>query len=148
MIALLQRVTYASVTVEREVLAKIGRGVLVFIGVEQGDTLKHAERLAARIIGYRIFADDADRMNLSVKDIAGDLLLVPQFTLAADTSSGMRPSFTTAAVPNEGEKIFNYCLEYCRKLYLDAKVASGKFGADMQIELCNNGPVTFILSAK
>lgn len=145
MIALLQRVTHASVTVEHEIVAQIGRGILGFVGVERGDTAKHAERLAARIVGYRMFADGAGKMNLSVKDIVGELLLVPQFTLAADTSSGMRPSFTSAADPYEGEKLFNYCLACCGKLYLDAKLASGKFGADMQIDLCNDGPVTFIL---
>lgn len=143
MIGLLQRVSQASVIVEGKIVGAISRGILVFVGVERGDDATKADRLLERLLGYRVFADAEDRMNLSVKDIDGGLLLVPQFTLAADTQKGMRASFTPAAPPPEGERLFGYLLAQARQQY--APVASGIFGADMQVTLNNDGPVTFWL---
>ena len=143
MIALLQRVTQAQVEVAGETVARIGKGLLVFIGVERSDDTAQAERLAQRLLDYRVFADDAGKMNLSLRDIKGDLLLVPQFTLAADTRKGLRPSFTPAADPAHGEHLFNFLLRQARILH--DKVESGRFGADMQVSLINDGPVTFLL---
>jgi D-tyrosyl-tRNA(Tyr) deacylase len=142
MIALLQRVIHASVTVENKIIGAIDSGLLVFIGVEREDQEKNADRLLERILGYRIFSDAADKMNLSVQDVKGGLLLVPQFTLAADTKKGMRPSFTSAASPEHGQKLFNYLLNQAKQQHL---VAAGQFGAHMQVNLCNDGPVTFLL---
>jgi len=147
MIALLQRVTYAKVTVNDEVIGAINKGILVFLGVEQNDGETHVNRLAERVLGYRIFPDQQDRMNLTVKDAGGSLLLVPQFTLAADTNSGMRPSFTPAANPEQGKKLFDYFVNKIKTLYQNppTSIAAGQFGANMQVSLCNDGPVTFIL---
>ncbi|MDD5037217.1 MAG: D-aminoacyl-tRNA deacylase [Methylococcaceae bacterium] len=145
MIAVIQRVNQAEVTVEGESLGKIGRGVLALVAVERGDTQAQADRLAERILGYRIFADAEDRMNLSVTDIGGELLLVSQFTLAADTGKGARPSFTPAAPPEEGRRLFEYFVVSMREKY--PPIASGRFGANMQVSLINDGPVTFILRA-
>ncbi len=145
MIGLLQRVTQARVEIAGETIGAIDRGLLVLIGVEKGDSEAQAERLLERLLGYRVFPDLASRMNLSVKDIQGDLLLVPQFTLPADTKKGMRPSFTPAALPAEGERLFNYLLARARALH--QPVASGRFGANMQLSLTNDGPVTFWLRA-
>jgi D-tyrosyl-tRNA(Tyr) deacylase len=142
-IALLQRVTEASVRVDGEVVGAIGRGLLVFVGVERGDTPAVAGRLVERVLNYRVFPDDQQRMNLSVRDIDGGVLLVPQFTLAADTRKGNRPSFTPAAAPDEGERLFDRVVEVTRAA--SANVAIGKFGADMQVALTNDGPVTFWL---
>jgi len=144
MIVLLQRVAEASVTVDEQRIAAIQRGVLAFIGVEKNDTTEQADRLLKRLLGYRIFADDVGKMNLSVRDIGGGLLLVPQFTLAADTHKGMRPSFAPAAPPNQGAQLFHYFCEQARQHHTD--VATGQFGADMQVALINDGPVTFWLS--
>jgi len=143
MIALLQRVREASVRVEDALVASIGPGLLVFVGVEKGDSEREARRLAERILSYRVFADERDRMNLSLRDVAGDLLLVPQFTLAADTDSGHRPSFSTAAEPSYATALFGTLLDRCRES--PVRVASGVFGADMQVALINDGPVTFSL---
>lgn len=143
MIALLQRVINASVKVENKIIGSIDSGLLVFIGVEREDQEKNADRLLERILGYRIFSDAADKMNLSVQDVKGGLLLVPQFTLAADTKKGMRPSFTSAAPPDHGQQLFNYFLDQAKKHH--NLVAAGQFGAHMQIDLCNDGPVTFLL---
>ena len=143
MICLLQRVSQASVTVEGKSVGAISRGILVFVGVERGDDAAKADRLLERLLGYRVFADADGKMNLSVKDIGGGLLLVPQFTLAADTQKGMRASFTPAAPPPEGERLFGYLLAQARQRH--APVASGTFGADMQVSLTNDGPVTFWL---
>lgn len=143
MIGLLQRVSQASVTVEGKFVGAIGRGILVFVGVERGDDEAKADRLLERLLGYRVFADADGKMNLSVKDISGGLLLVPQFTLAADTQKGMRASFTPAAPPLEGERLFGYLLAQARQQH--APAASGIFGADMQVSLINDGPVTFWL---
>lgn len=145
MIGLLQRVTQARVEVAGETIGAIDRGLLVLIGVEKGDSEAQAERLLERLLGYRVFPDPAGRMNLSVKDIQGDLLLVPQFTLPADTKKGMRPSFTPAALPAEGERLFSHLLARARALH--QSVASGRFGANMQVSLTNDGPVTFWLRA-
>lgn len=143
MIGLLQRVSEASVTVDGEVIGVIEQGLMVLVGVEKTDTETHADRLLQRLLGYRVFADADDKMNLSLKDVQGGLLLVPQFTLAADTQKGARPSFSSAAVPEHGQRLFDYLLAQAQQQY--ARVASGRFGADMQVALINDGPVTFSL---
>ena len=117
--------------------------MLVLVGVERGDTETQADRLLERLLGYRVFADSEDKMNLSLRDTAGGLLLVPQFTLAADTGKGARPSFSSAAAPEEGKRLFEYFLNNAKGSH--AEVASGQFGADMQVSLTNDGPVTFWL---
>ncbi|MEW6353185.1 MAG: D-aminoacyl-tRNA deacylase [Pseudomonadota bacterium] len=144
MLALLQRVTRAEVTVARATVARIDAGLLVFVGVQQDDKEMHADKLAQRLLGYRVFADKHGKMNLSVQDINGALLLVPQFTLAADTHKGMRPSFTLAAAPQQAEYLFNHLLHQVRIQH--GNVHSGRFGADMQVSLINDGPVTFLLN--
>ena len=141
MIALIQRVTEASVSVEGEVVGAIARGILALVGVEKGDTEAEAARLAQKVLAYRIFPDGAGKMNLSLQDIGGQLLAVSQFTLVADTNSGTRPSFSTGAPPEEGERIFE------RFIALSKAHASGRFGAHMQVRLVNDGPVTFWLRA-
>ena len=143
MIGLLQRVTQAKVDVAGETVGAIDQGLLVLIGVEKGDTEKQADRLLERLLGYRVFADDQDKMNLSLIDVEGGLLLVSQFTLPADTQKGMRPSFSSSAPPEEGERLYNYLVEKAHATY--NKVETGRFGADMQISLINDGPVTFWL---
>jgi D-tyrosyl-tRNA(Tyr) deacylase len=142
-IGLLQRVSSAHVQVNNEVVGDINTGLLVFIGVEKNDSKKQAEHLLEKILWYRIFPDMDDKMNFSVQDINGGLLLVPQFTLAADTKKGMRPSFSSAASPEDGEKLFNYFVECARKKL--SQIETGIFGADMQVSLVNDGPVTFWL---
>ena len=143
MIGLLQRVRHANVTVNGQQIAQINQGLLVLIGVEQHDSTAQADRLLTRLLGYRVFSDDNDKMNLSIQDINGDLLLVPQFTLPANTDKGMRPSFTPAATPEIGKKLFNYLVSRAQQQH--RKVAIGEFGADMQVSLTNDGPVTFWL---
>ena len=143
MIGLLQRVTQASVTVDDKTVACINTGLLVLIGVEKGDTEKQADRLLERLLGYRVFPDGDARMNLGLKDINGDLLLVPQFTLPADTHKGMRPGFSTAAAPETGKFLFEYLVTVARREH--PRVETGIFGADMQVTLTNDGPVTFWL---
>lgn len=143
MIGLLQRVTEARVTVGGAEVGVIGRGLLVLVGVERDDTEAKAERLLQRLLGYRVFSDADDKMNLSLQDIDGGLLLVPQFTLAADTRKGMRPSFSCAAAPEQGRTLFDH-LVLCARAH-HPTVASGRFGADMQVALVNDGPVTFWL---
>jgi D-tyrosyl-tRNA(Tyr) deacylase len=143
LIALIQRVTEARVAVGGETVGAIGRGVLALVGVERGDGEAEAGRLAERVLGYRIFADNAGKMNLSLKDIQGSLLAVPQFTLAADTRSGARPSFSSAATPEEGERLFELFVQKSRALC--PQVATGRFGAHMQVSLVNDGPVSFWL---
>ena len=145
MIALVQRVRSASVRINDEEVAAIGQGVLALIGVERGDGEAEAERLAERVIAYRIFGDVQGKMNLSLKDIAGELLAVPQFTLAADTNSGLRPSFSSAASPADGEVLF---IRFAEKAADTVHVATGRFGADMQVSLVNDGPVTFWLRVR
>jgi D-tyrosyl-tRNA(Tyr) deacylase len=142
-IALVQRVTQASVSVEGKIIASIGRGILALIGVERGDSEAEADRLAEKIIAYRIFPDDAGKMNRSLKDIGGELLAVPQFTLVADTKSGTRPSFSSGASPADGERLFAFLMNQFKEKKL--LVASGRFGADMKVSLVNDGPVTFWL---
>jgi len=143
MITLLQRVCSSRIEIENQTVAEISRGILVFVGVQAEDDIHTAKTIATRIINYRIFPDEDDKMNLSLLDIHGDLLLVPQFTLAADTNRGRRPSFTSAAPPEHGEKIFNLVVEAAGNQY--NKVQLGIFAADMKVHLVNDGPVTFIL---
>lgn len=143
MIGLLQRVGTARVEVAGETVGAIETGLLVLIGVERGDREEQADRLLERLLGYRVFADSEGKMNLSVRDVGGGVLLVPQFTLAADTQKGMRPSFTPAASPTEGERLFDYLTIQARQRH--APVATGRFGAQMQVSLMNDGPVTFWL---
>lgn len=143
MIGLLQRVSQASVSIAGERIASIDAGLLVLVGVERNDSEREARRLLERLLGYRVFPDETGRMNRSVADIGGGLLLVPQFTLAADTGSGTRPGFSSAAEPGEGRRLFGWLLEYARAQY--ANVGAGRFGADMQVALVNDGPVTFHL---
>ena len=143
LIALLQRVTEASVTVDGRIIGRIGRGLLVLVAVEPGDGPAEVERMTERLTGYRIFPDESGRMNRSLADLDLELLLVPQFTLAADTRKGMRPSFTRAATPDKGREYFNRLLTACRERIEDTQ--SGEFGADMQVGLVNDGPVTFWL---
>ncbi len=143
MIGLLQRVTQARVEVGAEVVASIGPGLLVLVGVEPEDDEVRADRLLERLLGYRIFPDADGRMNLDLTTIGGELLLVPQFTLAADTRKGTRPGFSTAADPEKGERLFNYLCRSASQQH--AATRSGLFGADMQVSLTNDGPVTFWL---
>jgi D-tyrosyl-tRNA(Tyr) deacylase len=145
MIGLLQRVCQASVEVEGRCVAEIASGLLLFVGVERADGAAQAERLLERVLGYRVFEDDQGRMNRTLVDVQGGLLLVPQFTLAADTKKGTRPSFTPAAEPAEGKRWFDYLLGAARESH--APVASGVFGAHMKVALVNDGPVTFWLQA-
>jgi D-tyrosyl-tRNA(Tyr) deacylase len=144
MLSLIQRVTSATVTVDGEVVGAVGAGLLALVGVEPGDGEAAIARMAERLLGYRVFADEAGRMNRSLVDTEGGLLLVSQFTLAADTRSGMRPSFTTAAPPEEAEQGFNRLVEICRQKH-PGRVETGRFGAHMVISLVNDGPVTFLL---
>ena len=146
MIALIQRVTEARVRVEGATVAEIGRGILALVGVERGDGEAEAARLAERVIAYRIFPDAEGNMNLSLVDVGGGLLAVPQFTLAADTSKGARPSFSTAAQPGDGRRLFDRFVELCKTRI--GNVQTGRFGAEMQVELVNDGPVTFWLQVK
>ncbi len=143
MIGLLQRVSSAQVAVRGESIGSIGAGLLVLVGVERGDGEAQADRLLERLLTYRVFADIEGRMNLSLQDIAGGLLLVPQFTLAADTRKGTRPGFSPAAAPQEGERLFDYLVARARDSH--PVVQTGAFGADMQVSLTNDGPVTFWL---
>jgi D-tyrosyl-tRNA(Tyr) deacylase len=143
LIALIQRVSGARVQVDGAEIAAIGQGILALVGVERSDSESEAERLAERVLGYRIFADAAGKMNLSLKDVGGELLAVPQFTLVADTRSGARPSFSSGATPEQGEKLFDLFVAKARSLY--PQVATGRFGAHMQVSLVNDGPVTFWL---
>ena len=146
MLALIQRVTSASVRVDDDTIGAIGPGLLALVGVEHGDGDAQARRMAERLLGYRVFADDAGRMNHSLADTGGGLLLVSQFTLAADTRSGMRPGFSTAAVPDLAEPVFTRLLLLCRESHPPG-VETGRFGAHMLISLVNDGPVTFLLKA-
>ncbi|MDZ7769780.1 MAG: D-aminoacyl-tRNA deacylase [Woeseiaceae bacterium] len=145
MIGLIQRVTGAEVSVAGERIAQIGQGLLVLVGVQRDDGPAEAVRLAERILGYRVFPDEDGRMNRSLLDIGGGLLLVPQFTLAADTRKGTRASFTRAAPPESGAEGFERLVEACRAGVPDA--CTGRFGADMQVKLVNDGPVTFWLES-
>jgi len=143
-IALIQRVSEARVEVAGQTTGAIGRGILAFVAVERGDGEAQAARLAERVTGYRIFPDTEGKMNLSLADIQGELLLVPQFTLAAETGKGMRPSFSSAASPEDGLRLFGSLVESTSR---NVKVRTGQFGADMKVSLVNDGPVTFWLQA-
>jgi D-tyrosyl-tRNA(Tyr) deacylase len=146
-IGLLQRVTEAKVTVgSDELVGTIGRGLLVLVGIERGDEAATAERLLERLLGYRVFPDAEGKMNLSLRDIGGGLLLVPQFTLPADTRKGARPSFTPAASPDVGERLFGHLVSWARASH--PLVACGRFGSDMKVALVNDGPVTFWLQVR
>jgi D-tyrosyl-tRNA(Tyr) deacylase len=146
MIALIQRVSEASVEVDGEVIGAIGHGLVVLVGVEQGDTSAQADRLAQRVLGYRVFADAQDRMNLNVQQAGGGVLAVPQFTLAADTRQGNRPGFSRAADPEIAKQLFDRLVVAMRQA--GQIVATGSFGAAMQLRLCNEGPVTFSLQVQ
>ena len=146
MIGLLQRVSEARVRIDGRTVGEIGQGLLVLVGVERGDDEAVADRLLERLLGYRVFPDAAGRMNRSLRDIGGGLLLVSQFTLVAETDRGMRPSFSTAAAPEAGRRLFEYLLLRARASH--ATVATGEFGAHMQIALVNDGPVTFHLRVR
>ena len=146
MLALIQRVTQATVTVQDQTVGAIGPGLLALIGVEPGDGDAQVARMAQRLLGYRVFPDADGRMNLALTDTGGGLLLVSQFTLAADTRSGMRPGFSTAAAPEAAEPVFNRLLQICRAHHAPG-VETGRFGAHMIISLVNDGPVTFLLRA-
>jgi D-aminoacyl-tRNA deacylase len=143
MIALLQRVSQATVRIGGEPYGSIGRGLLVFLGLEKQDTRDSGERLLRKVLDYRVFPDAQQRMNQSLRDISGEILLVSQFTLAADTQSGLRPSFSAAMPPVEAEILYESLVAYLRQQH--GSVATGKFGADMQVSLENEGPVTFLL---
>ncbi len=143
MIGLLQRVSEARVVVQGQTVGAIAHGLLVLIGVEKLDTEAQADRLLERLLGYRVFADAEGKMNLGLREIRGGLLLVPQFTLPADTRKGMRPSFSSSAPPEHGQRLFDYLVAQARAQH--AEVATGVFGADMQVSLTNDGPVTFWL---
>jgi D-tyrosyl-tRNA(Tyr) deacylase len=145
-IALLQRASSASVMVDGDVVGAIGVGLMVLVCAERNDSEREADSLLAKLLAYRVFADEAGKMNRSIADVGGDLLLVPQFTLAADTRSGTRPSFTPAAPPDEGRRLFDYFVERARRQH--GSVETGRFGADMKVSLTNDGPVTFWLQIK
>ncbi|RDB42195.1 D-tyrosyl-tRNA(Tyr) deacylase [Halomonas sp. DQ26W] len=143
--ALIQRVRRASVVVDQRTVGAIDRGLLALVGVEKGDDEAAADKLLHKLLHYRVFADEADKMNLDLQQVDGGLLLVSQFTLAADTRKGLRPSFSSAAPPAEGERLFHYLLERAQAAW--PKVACGEFAANMQVELINDGPVTFLLES-
>jgi len=144
MLALIQRVTHASVRVDTHIIGQIGPGLVALIGVEPEDGPAQVERMCTRLLGYRVFADADEKMNRSLIDTQGGLLLVSQFTLAADTRSGMRPGFSTAAAPNQAEAVFDQLVARCRQQH-QGEIQTGQFGAHMQVELVNDGPVTFLL---
>ena len=141
--ALLQRVTQARVEVDGGCVGRIDAGLLVLLGLDKGDDRASADRMLDKLLAYRLFADDAGKMNCSVVDVGGGILLVSQFTLSADTRKGLRPSFSSALPPPEAEQLYRYTLDRLRERH--AVVASGKFAADMQVSLTNDGPVTFLL---
>ncbi|MBY6031339.1 D-tyrosyl-tRNA(Tyr) deacylase [Halomonas sp. DP8Y7-1] len=143
--ALIQRVRRASVDVDDRTIGAIGHGLLALVGVEKGDDEAAAERLLHKLLHYRVFGDDDDKMNLNLQQAGGGLLLVSQFTLAADTRKGLRPSFSSAAPPAEGERLFHYLLDLANQRH--SPVACGQFGANMQVALVNDGPVTFLLES-
>ena len=146
MIALLQRVTHAGVVVDGATVGAIDAGLMVLLCAERGDSEKEADALLSKLLAYRVFSDEAGKMTRSISDVAGGLLLVPQFTLAADTKSGTRPSFTPAAAPAEGKRLFDYFVLQARARH--PLVQTGEFGADMKVTLTNDGPVTFWLQVK
>ena len=144
MLGLIQRVTFASVSIDAEIHGHINQGLLLLLGIEKNDTSAQADQLLHKLLNYRIFNDDQRKMNLSLNDIKGDLLVVSQFTLAADTKKGLRPSFSSAAPPAQAEILYDHFLIKAKKAPVGT-VTNGQFGADMQVSLCNDGPVTFLL---
>ncbi len=145
MLALIQRVTSAKVDIEDRTAGQIGQGLVVFLGVEKEDTREEADKLVRKVLSYRVFSDAEGKMNLSVSDINGGLLVISQFTLAADTGRGLRPGFSSAKPPQEAEGLYNYFVANARSTHTE--VATGEFAADMQVSLTNDGPVTFMLKA-
>jgi len=145
MLALIQRVSSASVKISDKTIGQIGQGLLVFLGIEKEDTENEADKLLNKLMSYRVFSDDEDKMNLSVKDVKGSLLIISQFTLAADTNKGLRPSFSSALPPGEAELLYQYFLNQAQRQY--DQIEYGKFGADMQVSLVNDRPVTFLLKS-
>ena len=143
MIALIQRVTQAKVEVDNQIVGQIGQGLLVLLGVEKEDDQAKAEKLAEKVLNYRVFSDEAGKMNLNVQQIGGEVLVVSQFTLAADTQKGLRPSFSKGAAPQIADELYQYFAEQCGK---KVRVQTGQFAADMQVSLVNDGPVTFWLN--
>ena len=141
---LIQRIKNAKVEVNDQIIGEISQGILLLLGVEKPDDEQAADKLLHKVSNYRIFTDENDKMNLSLKDIGGELLVVSQFTLAANTKKGMRPSFSSAATPSQANTLYEYFVTQAKAL--DINVATGEFGADMQVSLCNDGPVTFNLS--
>ena len=146
MLVLLQRASSASVAVDGAIVGAIGPGLLALVGIEPGDGSAQVAKMARRLVGYRVFGDEQGRMNRSLADIGGGLLLVSQFTLAADTSSGLRPGFSTAMAPAEAERVFEDFVRECRQIHPPG-VETGRFGAHMVVSLANDGPVTFLLKA-
>ena len=142
MIALIQRVSNAKVEVDGEIVGKIGKGLLVLLGVEKDDDRQKADKLAEKVLNYRVFSDADDKMNLNVQQVAGEVLVVSQFTLVADTQKGLRPSFSKGATPSLANELYEYFAQTCGE---KVKVECGRFAADMQVSLTNNGPVTFWL---
>ncbi|VUD53035.1 D-aminoacyl-tRNA deacylase [Thalassocella blandensis] len=140
---LMQRVKHASVVVEGDTIGEISQGILIFVGIEKHDTPEILERMAKKVISYRVFSDDQGKMNLSVSDIGGGVLAISQFTLAADTRKGLRPSFSSAAPPDSAQDLYQQFIN--RLLLLHPHIAQGSFGADMKVSLLNDGPVTFML---
>lgn len=143
MLAVIQRVIHSDVSINGSIVGQINQGIMALVAIEKDDTPQHGAKLLEKILSYRIFADANDRMNLSLRDVDGGLLLIPQFTLAADTNSGNRPSFSPAAPPEQGNTLFQTLKQQAQAAY--PKVAFGEFGADMKVNLLNDGPVTFIL---
>ena len=144
MLGLIQRVSSASVSIDNAVVGNINQGLLLLLGIEKNDLETAADKLLQKILNYRVFADPEGKMNLSLRDIGGELLVVSQFTLAADTNKGLRPSFSAAASPEQAEELYDYFLTQAATA-IKTQLQSGRFGADMQVMLCNDGPVTFIL---
>ena len=140
---LIQRVDHASVTVNEEIIGAINRGILLFVGIDKADQAEAIQRMANKVVAYRIFSDSNGKMNLNVADIDGDILVVSQFTLSADTGKGLRPSFSSAAPPELANTLYQQFVDCLKKLH--AKVATGSFAANMHVSLLNNGPVTFLL---
>ncbi len=145
MLGLIQRVSSASVVIDQKTIGKIDQGILLFIGVQKHDVMDSAEKLLRKVLSYRMFSDPRGKMNLSLSDINGGLLIVSQFTLAADTKKGLRPSFSSAAPPEQAENLYNHFVSQASQQHL--KVQNGRFGADMQVCLVNDGPVTFMLES-
>jgi len=145
---IIQRVSEASVTIDGEVTSRIGKGLMILLGISEDDTEMDAQYLCEKCVGLRIFSDQDDKMNLSLRDVGGELLIISNFTLYADCRKGRRPSFVSAASPDKAIPLYNYFLEYARKLCPDTKIGTGRFGADMKVALVNDGPVTIEMDSK